>query len=79
MDPPRRSVLVDDVVTSGTTLMAGARRLDEAFPRAAIAAFALARVQSSGEPPILFEPVIERVVVAGARCRREQESSGTMF
>jgi hypoxanthine phosphoribosyltransferase len=35
---------VDDVVTSGTTLMAAARRLNETFPKAIVTAFALARV-----------------------------------
>jgi hypothetical protein len=68
---PSRIVLVDDVVTSGTTLMAGARRLNEAFPKALVTAFALARVLSTGEPPHLFEPVIEQITVAGARCHRE--------
>ena len=66
-----RVLLVDDVVTSGTTLMAGARRVRSAFPEATVAAFALARVQSAGEPSYLFEPVLERILVAGARCRRE--------
>lgn len=46
----RRIVLVDDVVTSGTTLLAGARRLADAVPDATVVAFALARVQSTGEP-----------------------------
>ena len=71
LDRPKSIVLVDDVVTSGTTLMAGARRLNEAFSGAVITAFALARVHSTGEPPHLVQPVIERIVVAGARCRRE--------
>jgi len=70
----KRIVLVDDVVTSGTTLMAGARRLHEAFPTASIVSFALARVQSKGEPACLSEVLIERVTIAGARCRRERET-----
>lgn len=67
---PGRLVLVDDVVTSGTTLMAGGRRLAEAFPEDTIVAFALARVHSTGEPPRLAELLIERIVVHGERCRR---------
>jgi phosphoribosylpyrophosphate synthetase len=70
---PHRIVLVDDVVTSGTTLMAGARRLSEVYPKAAVTAFALARVHSAGEPRRLFEPMIERIIIAGARCRRESQ------
>jgi hypothetical protein len=64
-------VLVDDVVTSGTTLMAGARRSSEVFPRASIQAFALARVLSEGEPPLIAQPMLERIIVSGERCRRD--------
>ena len=40
---PARLMLVDDVVTKGRTLLAGAMRLREAFPTAEIRAFALLR------------------------------------
>ena len=43
LTPPERIVLIDDVVTKGRTLLAGASRLHEAFPRAQIRAFALVR------------------------------------
>jgi predicted amidophosphoribosyltransferase len=36
-------LLVDDVITKGSTMLAAANRLHEAFPRAQIAAFALIR------------------------------------
>ncbi len=42
---PPRIVLVDDVITRGATLLAGASRLAEAFPGAAVSAFALVRTQ----------------------------------
>ena len=66
----KRILLVDDVVTSGTTLMASARRVRAAFPKATVEAFALARVQSEGEPPHLFESLLERILITGAKCRR---------
>jgi hypothetical protein len=44
-DPPPRITLVDDVITRGATLLAGASRLAEAFPEAAVGAFALVRTQ----------------------------------
>ena len=72
-------MLIYDVVTSGTTLMAGARRLNETFPNAVIAAFALARVQSVGEPASFTESIVERIRIAGTRCRREAEPTETLF
>jgi hypothetical protein len=41
--PPREVLLVDDIVTKGRTLLAAAARVQEAFPRAHIRAFALLR------------------------------------
>jgi predicted amidophosphoribosyltransferase len=41
--PPTEIVVVDDVITKGRTLVAAAMRLHEAFPNAAIRAFALVR------------------------------------
>ena len=69
--PPSRLLVVDDVVTSGTTIMACAMKLALAFPGVPVSGFALARVQSSGNPVRVLEPLIERVTLAGQRCKRE--------
>ena len=68
--PPSRLLIVDDVVTSGTTVMACALVLIRAYPGVPVSAYVLARVQSSGNPERVFDPVIERVAVDGIRCRR---------
>ncbi len=70
LSPPSRLMLVDDVVTSGTTMMACAIKLAQVFPGVPVSGFALARVQSTGDPIRVFEPRVERVVVAGQRCTR---------
>jgi hypothetical protein len=44
-EPPMRITLIDDVITKGATLLAGASRLAEAFPGATVRAFALIRTQ----------------------------------
>jgi hypothetical protein len=46
---PRSILLVDDVVTQGTMLLASATRLQEAFPDAQIRVFALIRTMSHTE------------------------------
>lgn len=43
MRPPTDIVLIDDVITKGRTLLAAALRLQQAFPKADIRAFALVR------------------------------------
>lgn len=44
-----RIVVVDDVVTTGATLLAAVSRISEAFPHADVRAFALARAISDGD------------------------------
>ena len=68
--PPARLVLVDDVVTTGTTLMACARQLAAALPGVPVSAFALARVQSTGDPGRVFSPLKELISISGDRCVR---------
>jgi hypothetical protein len=70
LSPPSRLLLVDDVVTSGTTMMACAIKLAQAFPGVPVSGFALARVQSAGNPARVFEPLVERIVIDGTRCVR---------
>ena len=67
---PARLVVVDDVVTSGTTMMACALKLADAFPGVPISGFALARVQSEGDPATVFSPLVEIIVPSGRRCSR---------
>jgi predicted amidophosphoribosyltransferase len=67
---PHRLVLVDDVITSGTTMMACALRLARSFPGVPISGFALARVQSQGDPAHVLDPAHERIVIGGKRCSR---------
>lgn len=43
---PERVVLVDDIVTMGATLLGGANRLIDAYPRVQVLAFAVIRTQS---------------------------------
>ena len=69
--PPSRLLVIDDVVTSGTTIMACALKLSLAFPGVPVSGFALARVQSAGNPHRVLDPIIERVTIAGQRCKRQ--------
>ena len=68
--PPSRLLVVDDVVTSGTTMMACAQKLGEAFPGVPVAGFSLARVLSAGEPEAVLTPLTERIIENGQRCAR---------
>ena len=70
LSPPSRLLLVDDVVTSGTTMMACAIKLAQVFPGVPMSGFALARVQSTGDPGRVFAPLVERVTINGPRCSR---------
>ena len=59
-DPVGTITVVDDVVTTGTTLHACVRRLAEAFPSADVAAFAIVRTMTGvAQLSKAFDPVPE--------------------
>lgn len=60
-DIPPRILIVDDIVTRGTTLLAMAQVLDAAYPNRSISAFAMCRTQSSGEVEKLEDPRVETI------------------
>jgi hypothetical protein len=68
--PPSRVIVVDDVVTSGTTIMGCALKLALTYPGVPVSGFALARVQSAGNPVRVLDPAVERIILDGLRCRR---------
>ncbi|GMV23643.1 MAG: hypothetical protein AMXMBFR57_35920 [Acidimicrobiia bacterium] len=68
--PPSRLLVVDDVVTSGTTMMACAQKLADAFPGVPIAGFALSRTLSQGEPSAILDPRTELIRHRDERCAR---------
>lgn len=62
LTPPKKIILVDDIITRGSTIIAAANRLLDVFPSARISAFAAIRTISL---PIyfthLFKPVHGRI------------------
>jgi predicted amidophosphoribosyltransferase len=71
-----RVVLVDDVVTRGCTLLGAAKRLRDVLPTMPIEAFALARVQSTGDLTVPREAKIEWLWMYGADCSRGDSPPG---
>jgi len=67
---PAEILLVDDVVTSGTMLLASVSRLREAFPTATVRAFALVRTMSGQEVDALLDPCLGVVKLRGERGHR---------
>ncbi len=51
-------VLVDDIVTSGNTLMASAWHVKSILPSVEVRAFTLFRTVETRDPEVLFEPVV---------------------
>ena len=61
---PEEIVLVDDVITRGSTIMGGVNRLAEAFPNTKIRAFAMMRVISEAEYFVYVEdPCIGKITM----------------
>lgn len=69
---PEEIVLVDDVITRGSTIMGGVNRLSEAFPKAKIKAFAMMRVMSEPEYFVDVEdPCVGTITMIGEDTSRE--------
>ena len=69
---PEEIVLVDDVVTRGSTAMGGVNRLAEAFPNAKIRAFAIMRVISHEDKFVSVEdPCIGKITMNGDYTNRD--------
>jgi hypothetical protein len=66
-----RITVVDDFVTKGNTLLAGASRVAEAFPRATVKAFALIRTLGL-QPEIvaIVEPCVGGIRLSGDEAQR---------
>lgn len=68
----RNVVLVDDVVTAGSTLIACASRLAETLPEARITAFAVARAEravSLAAAEDMFAPAVETITLSDDEAR----------
>lgn len=63
---PERILIVDDVITKGATLIAGASRVAEAFPHAVVRVFALIRTRGLvPEIDKIVDPVVGRITYPG--------------
>lgn len=69
LDDFEHIVVLDDIVTRGATLIAAAARLAEAYPRASIRAFAIARTKPMTVG--IEQPCVGTITVSHGRCRRE--------
>lgn len=59
--PAERVVVVDDVITSGCTMLAAASRAAEAFGNVPVRGFAVARAQSDGEVQEVKDPCVGEI------------------
>lgn len=59
--PPQRIVVVDDVVTRGSTLLAACSRLADTFPDASVTAFAAERTMTNAEIVDMLEPTVGEI------------------
>lgn len=63
VEAPDKVVLVDDVVTTGATLIGAAQRLRSAFPDVEITAFAAMRTESFGGFKKTKDPKVETITL----------------
>ena len=68
---PSRIILVDDVVTRGSTLLGASWRLREAFPNATVAGFAGVRTMSRGFGDEIVQPVVGTITLSRNRLSRD--------
>lgn len=72
LEVPATLVVVDDFVTKGSTLLAAASRVAEAFPASNVLAFALVRTKGIvPEIDAILEPCIGEITYELATIRRE--------
>jgi predicted amidophosphoribosyltransferase len=67
---PGSIMVVDDVITTGSMLIACVSRLKEIYPRAAVRAFGLIRTQSSGEVTAIYDLAEGEIILRSGRCQR---------
>jgi hypothetical protein len=67
---PVSILVVDDVITSGTMLLAAVSRVKEVFPLAQVRAFALIRTMSQGPIEQIYELCTGTIARRGERCAR---------
>lgn len=66
LESAEQILLVDDVITRGATLLGAAQRLQAAFPRARIRAFAAIRtISDPDEFHSIYAPVLGRITLSG--------------
>jgi Phosphoribosyl transferase domain len=69
--PPTRIVLIDDIVTRGTTLLAAATRIAQVYPKAQIRAYAPVRTMSHQEIASFEDPCVGAITPQGKWARRD--------
>ena len=70
LEPPESVLVVDDVITSGSMLMASVSRLKDEYPKAQVRAFALIRTMSQGAIEGIYQLCIGAVTRHGDWCSR---------
>jgi hypothetical protein len=72
LEAPESILIIDDVVTTGSSLLAAANRLRESFPKSTIHGFVAMRTQSDpSDFARLLDPVMGTIELRGTRTHRE--------